>query len=68
MLGADHRGQRLNRLYRENITEAEILVALDPLIARYAAERSAGEHFGDFLLRANLLPPEPVLVRKVLAA
>ena len=68
MLGADHRGQRLNRLYRENITEAEILAELDPLIARYAAERVQGEHFGDFLLRADLLPPEPVLVRKVLAA
>jgi sulfite reductase (NADPH) hemoprotein beta-component len=68
MLGADHRGQRLNRLYRENVTEAEILAALEPLIARYAAEREAGEHFGDFLLRAGLLPPEPVLVRKVLAA
>jgi sulfite reductase (NADPH) hemoprotein beta-component len=68
MLGADHRGQRLNRLYRENITEAEILAALDPLIARYAAERKHGEHFGDYLLRAGLLPPEPVLVRKVLAA
>ena len=25
MLGADHRGQRLNTLYRENITEAEIV-------------------------------------------
>jgi sulfite reductase (NADPH) hemoprotein beta-component len=68
MLGADHRGQRLNRLYRENITEAEILAALDPLIARYAAERNVGEHFGDFLLRAGLLPPEPVRIRKVLAA
>ena len=68
MLGADHRGQRLNRLYRENITEAEILAELDPLIARYAAERGHGEHFGDFLLRAGLLPPEPLRVRKVLAA
>jgi sulfite reductase (NADPH) hemoprotein beta-component len=68
MLGADHRGQRLNRLYRENITEAEILAELDPLIARYAAERGHGEHFGDFLLRVDLLPPEPLRVRKVLAA
>lgn len=68
MLGADHRGQRLNRLYRENITESEILAELDPLIARYAAEREASEHFGDFLLRAGLLPPEPVRIRKVLAA
>ncbi|MCG6116974.1 MAG: assimilatory sulfite reductase (NADPH) hemoprotein subunit [Aquimonas sp.] len=68
MIGADHRGQRLNRLYRENITEAEILAALDPLIARYAGERQPGEHFGDYLLRADLLPPEPALVRRVLAA
>lgn len=68
MLGADHRGQRLNRLYRENITESQILAELDPLIARYAAERAQGEYFGDFLLRADLLPPESVRVRKVLAA
>ena len=50
-LGADFRGQRLNRLYRENIDEAAILAALDPLFARYARERGAGEGFGDFLLR-----------------
>lgn len=68
MLGADHRGQRLNRLHRENITEAEILAELEPLIARYAAERNEGEHFGDYLLRAGLLPPEPLRIRKVLAA
>src|SRR5690606_31677496 len=49
MLGGDHRGQRLNTLYRENITEAEILAALEPLFARYAAERDGGEGFGDFL-------------------
>lgn len=50
-LGADFRGQRLNRIYRENIDEAAILAALDPLFARYAAERDAGEGFGDFLVR-----------------
>jgi sulfite reductase (NADPH) hemoprotein beta-component len=50
-LGADFRGQRLNRLYRENVDEAAILEALSPLFARYAAERVTGEHFGDFLLR-----------------
>src|SRR3546814_2639805 len=33
MLGADHRGQRINTLYRENIDEAEILDALQPLLA-----------------------------------
>ncbi len=55
MLGADARGQRLNRLHRENIDEDGILLALDPLFARYAAEREAGEGFGDFLLRHGVL-------------
>ncbi|MEQ4574082.1 MAG: assimilatory sulfite reductase (NADPH) hemoprotein subunit [Gammaproteobacteria bacterium] len=53
MLGGDHRGQRLNTLYRENITEPEILAALDPLLARYAAERGGDEGFGDFLHRSG---------------
>ncbi|MGH8122892.1 MAG: assimilatory sulfite reductase (NADPH) hemoprotein subunit, partial [Rudaea sp.] len=56
MLGADARGQRLNRLYCENIAEEQILQTLDGLFARYAAERAAGEGFGDFLLRTILLP------------
>jgi len=55
MLGADHRGQRLNTLYRENIAEPEILAALDPLLARYAGEREVEEGFGDFLLRAGVI-------------
>lgn len=55
MLGADHIGRRLNSLYRENIDEAAILAALDPLFARYAAERAPGERFGDFLVRAGIV-------------
>jgi sulfite reductase (NADPH) hemoprotein beta-component len=55
MIGADHRGQRLNTLYRENIDEAAILATLDPLFARYATERGAGERFGDFLVRAGVV-------------
>lgn len=55
MLGADHIGRRLNSLYRENIDEATILAALDPLFARYAAERAPGERFGDFLVRAGIV-------------
>ncbi|SJZ87225.1 assimilatory sulfite reductase (NADPH) hemoprotein subunit [Novilysobacter spongiicola] len=61
MLGADHRGQRLNTLYRENIDEAAILEALDPLLARYATERGTTPHgtegFGDFLLRTGVVAP-----------
>ncbi|TNJ33827.1 assimilatory sulfite reductase (NADPH) hemoprotein subunit [Arenimonas terrae] len=57
MLGADHRGQRLNTLYRENIAEPEILAALEPLLADYAADRGVGEGFGDFLVRAGVVTP-----------
>ena len=59
MLGADHRGQRLNALYRENIDEAQILAELEPLFAHYGAERTADEHFGDFLVRTGRVEPRP---------
>ncbi|GAB3343012.1 assimilatory sulfite reductase (NADPH) hemoprotein subunit [Marilutibacter aestuarii] len=55
MLGADHRGQRLNTLHRENIDEAQILSELDALLARYAAERDPDEGFGDFLVRSDVV-------------
>jgi sulfite reductase (NADPH) hemoprotein beta-component len=55
MLGADHRGQRLNTLYRENIAEPEILDALDPLIRDYAREKHFDEGFGDFLVRSAVV-------------
>jgi sulfite reductase (NADPH) hemoprotein beta-component len=55
MLGADHRGERLNTLYRENIDEVAILAALDPLLAQYAAGRERGEHFGDYLVRTGVV-------------
>jgi len=52
-LGGDLRGQRLNRLYRENIDEAGILEALEPLFAAYAKDRQPGEGFGDFTVRTG---------------
>lgn len=62
MLGADHRGQRLNVLHRENIDEAAILSTLDELFARYAAQRtpdqsSLEKRFGDFLIDAGIVTP-----------
>lgn len=54
-LGADFSGARLNRAYRENITEPEILAALEPLFAAYAAGRAGDEGFGDFLLRTGVV-------------
>jgi sulfite reductase (NADPH) hemoprotein beta-component len=54
-LGAGFAGDRLNKLYRENIDEAEILASLDPLFARYANERIDDERFGDFVIRAGIV-------------
>ena len=52
-LGAGFAGDRLNKMYKENIDEAEILETLEPIINRYAKERNTGEHFGDFVIRAG---------------
>lgn len=52
-LGGGFDGSRLNKLYRENIGEEEILSSLKPIFQRYATERADGEHFGDFVIRAG---------------
>jgi sulfite reductase (NADPH) hemoprotein beta-component len=52
-LGAGFRGERLNKLHRENIGEQEILAELEPMIGHYAKEREDGEPFGDFVIRAG---------------
>ena len=52
-LGGGFAGNRLNKLYRENIGETEILEELRPILNRYAKERQEGEHFGDFVIRAG---------------
>jgi sulfite reductase (NADPH) hemoprotein beta-component len=52
-LGAGFAGERLNKLYRENIGEEEILETLQPILQRYANERQINEHFGDFVIRTG---------------
>ena len=54
-LGAGFAGERLGAPYLENANEAGVLEALDPLFARFAAERNDAEHFGDFLVRAGIV-------------
>jgi sulfite reductase (NADPH) hemoprotein beta-component len=54
-LGAAFDGSRLNKMYRENIGEEEILSELRMLLSRYAKERKEGEHFGDFVIRAGII-------------
>ncbi|AGA56275.1 sulfite reductase (NADPH) hemoprotein, beta-component [Thermobacillus composti KWC4] len=52
-LGGGFAGQRLNKLYRENIGEEEILRELRLILFHYAKERREGERFGDFCIRAG---------------
>jgi sulfite reductase (NADPH) hemoprotein beta-component len=54
-VGAGFSGERLSVLYRENVDEAAILAALRDLLGRYAMEREDGEHFGDFLVRQDIV-------------
>lgn len=54
-LGAAFDGSRLNKMYRENIGEDEILSELRMLLSQYAKEREEGEHFGDFVIRAGII-------------
>lgn len=57
LLGGGYYGQRLNKIYRENVTEPEILAILGPMIKHYATERLEGERFGDFVIRAGYIAP-----------
>lgn len=50
-LGGEFTGNRLNRLYRENIDEDSILKELDVIFADYANNGYEGEWFGDFVIR-----------------
>ncbi|CEG09876.1 Sulfite reductase [NADPH] hemoprotein beta-component [Afipia felis] len=52
-LGGGFHGQRLNKMYLENVGESAILEALDKVLGHFARERTEGEHFGDFAIRAG---------------
>ena len=56
-LGAGFSGQRLSKLYRESVNEAQILEALAPIFFDYATNRFAGERFGDFTVRQGYVLP-----------
>jgi sulfite reductase (NADPH) hemoprotein beta-component len=50
-LGGDHEGIRLNKIYKENLDEKEILSELDQAFALFKKERQNGERFGDYSYR-----------------
>ncbi len=55
-LGAAFDGSRLNRLYKASVNDSEIADELRPILLRYAKERTEGETFGDFCIRAGIVP------------
>ena len=55
-LGGGFHGERLNKMIRENVAEPVILEVLDETLGRYAREREVGERFGDFVIRAGIVP------------
>jgi sulfite reductase (NADPH) hemoprotein beta-component len=50
-LGGGFAGQRLSKLYREDVDQEQIPSLLAPIFSRYAKERIDGERFGDFCIR-----------------
>lgn len=52
-LGGGHAGQRLNKLYREDFSAADIKSLLSPILHHYATDRMEGERFGDFVIRTG---------------
>lgn len=56
-LGAAFNGSRLNVLYKASVPTAELIPMLGPIFRRYATERTAGESFGDFVIRVGYVKP-----------
>ncbi|EIC82404.1 assimilatory sulfite reductase (NADPH) hemoprotein subunit [Serratia sp. M24T3] len=56
-LGGNREGTRIPRMYRENISDVEILAIIDELVGRWAKERTANEGFGDYVIRAGIIKP-----------
>ena len=54
MLRGDRFGERLNKVYKEKQTEAQILEEVDVLLGRYVEERLDSETFGDYTYRVIL--------------
>ena len=61
-LGGNRAGTRIPKMYKENITDAQILEEIDHLVERWANERNEGECFGDFTIRAGII--EEVFISK----
>lgn len=53
-VGGNEGSTRINRLWKDNVKDPEIVNELRPVFARYARERRSGERFGDWADRVLL--------------
>lgn len=54
-LGGNKAGTRVPKMYKENITDAQILEEIDLLVGRWEKERHENEAFGDFTIRSGII-------------
>ena len=56
-IGGNREGTRIPKMYKENITDVEIMDILDDLIGQWSVNRESNEAFGDFVIRAGIVAP-----------
>ena len=61
-LGANTAGTRLNKLYKENLDEEQILKELDVLLKMFVQKRKKKEHFGDFVMREAIFSESGMMI------
>ena len=62
-LGSDLAGSRVPKLYKENVDEAGVLTEIGALTARWSAERTNAEAFGDFVIRTGIVSEVKISMR-----
>jgi len=61
-LGANVSGTRLNKLYKENLNEEEILKEMDLLLKMFVQKRKKKEAFGDFVMREAIFSESGMMI------
>ncbi|QCI22276.1 assimilatory sulfite reductase (NADPH) hemoprotein subunit [Buchnera aphidicola] len=54
-IGGNRIGSRIPTIYKENITEKEVLIHLENLIKKWSIEREQEEGLGDFIIRKEIV-------------
>lgn len=54
-IGGNRIGSRIPTIYKENITEKEVLIHLEYLIKKWSIEREQEEGLGDFIIRKEIV-------------